>query len=600
VRRLSILTFLVASTVVLGAAPASAQERIGSYDVAIRIEPSGELLITETILYDFGGAERRGIFRDVQTSRIWDPDQAYEQLFPIDVVSVSSPTAPDGYVVEGVPGGKTRIRIGDPDIFITGAHEYEITYRVDGAMTRFDDHDELYWNAIGAEWAASIDAPTVTVDAPAAVTALTCFAGPTGSNLPCDSARARVSTARFSHGTLFPYSGLTVVVAIPPGSVETVGPILEERLTPLNAIGASPATVGGALGLGVLLIGGVGALLWTRGRDVVFRGSQVDQVMGGTPGEEDRVRPGDADAEAPVEFAPPEGLRPGQIGTLIDERANTLDVTATIIDLAVRGYLRIEEISKTWILGKPDWKLVRLTPPGETEEDLLRYERTLLSKLFSTGDEVLLSDLKNTFATSLKAVQDAMYRDVVERGWFRERPDKVRARWVGIGLFALILSGVATFFLATQLRLGLLGVPLVIASLMLVIGASRMAARTAKGTAIVRRVRGFRVVIDKAETHMSRWAEEAGVFTRYLPFAIVFGATEKWAKAFESIGAGQPDTSWYVSSRPFVYHEFASSLDGFAVSTSGTIASTPSGGGGSGFSGGSSGGGGGGGGGGSW
>jgi uncharacterized membrane protein len=140
----------------------------------------------------------------------------------------------------------------------------------------------------------------------------------------------------------------------------------------------------------------------------------------------------------------------------------------------------------------------------------------------------------------------------------------------------------------------------VLASLLLLVGARRMPARTAKGTALVRRVRGFQVVIEKAETHMSRWAEEAGVFTRYLPFAIVLGCTERWAKAFESIGAGQPDTSWYVSSRPFVYHEFASSLDGFTVSTSGTIASTPSGSGGSGFSGGSSGGGGGGGGGGSW
>jgi uncharacterized protein (TIGR04222 family) len=333
---------------------------------------------------------------------------------------------------------------------------------------------------------------------------------------------------------------------------------------------------------------------------VVFRGSQVDQVMGGIPGEEERVGLGDADAEAPVEFAPPEGLRPGQIGTLIDERANTLDVTATIVDLAVRGYVRIEEIPKTWILGKPDWRLVRLTPQAEGDAELLQYERTLLTKLFATGDEVVLSELKNTFATSLHEVQEAMYRDVVKRGWFRQRPDSVRARWIGIGLVALVLSAAATFFLATVLRVGILGVPLLVASLMLLIGANRMPARTAKGTAIVRRIRGFRVVIEKAETHMSRWAEETGVFTRYLPFAIVFGATDRWAKAFESLGAGQPDTSWYVSSRPFIYHEFASSLDGFAVSTSGTIASTPSGSGGSGFSGGSSGGGGGGGGGGSW
>ena len=599
-RRSLTVAALAGAILLLSAPPAAAVERIDAYDVAIEIEASGELLITETIAYDFGDAERRGIFRDVQTRQLWAPDDAYEQVYPVDVVSVSSPTAPDGFVIEEAPGGKTRIRIGDPDVVITGRHVYRITYRIRGGMLRFDDHDELYWDAIGAEWAATIDRPTVTVEAPASVTDLACFAGPAGSNLPCDSARARGSAARFSHASLLPYSGLTVVVALPLGSVDTVGPILEERLTPLNAIGASPATVGGAIGLGVLLIGGVGGLLWTRGRDVVFRGSQVDQVMGGVPGLEERVGLGEADAEAPVEFAPPEGLRPGQVGTLLDERANTLDVTATIVDLAVRGYLRIEEIPKTWILGKPDWKLVRLAPPAKGEGDLLQYEQALLAKLFATGDEVLLSELKNTFAASLREVQEAMYRDVVQRGWFRQRPDTVRARWIAIGVVAVVLSGAATFFLATVLRVGVLGVPLLVASLMLLLGAGRMPARTAQGTAVVRRIRGFRVVIDKAETHMSRWAEEAGVFTRYLPFAIVFGVTEKWANAFESLGAGQPDTSWYVSSRPFVYHEFASSLDGFAVSTSGTIASTPSGSGGSGFSGGSSGGGGGGGGGGSW
>jgi uncharacterized membrane protein len=107
-------------------------------------------------------------------------------------------------------------------------------------------------------------------------------------------------------------------------------------------------------------------------------------------------------------------------------------------------------------------------------------------------------------------------------------------------------------------------------------------------------------VIETAETHMSRWAEQENVFTRYLPFAIVFGCTDKWAKAFEGLALPE-DTSWYVSSHPFLYASFAAQMDGFTVTTSGTIASTPAGSGGSGFGGGgSSGGGGGGGGGGSW
>jgi uncharacterized protein (TIGR04222 family) len=594
-RRALGLAALVAAVVLGTAAPAVAAEAIRRYDVAIEIEPSGDLLIAETIAYDFGADERHGIFRDVPTRLRYD--ETDDRVYPLEVVSVSSPTAPAGYEVEDAGGGKTRIRVGDPDETITGAHTYELVYRIRGALNRFASHDELYWNAIGPDWDVPIDVVRVRVDAPAAIRQVACFTGPVGSNLRCARERARAATATFAHDGLLPYEALTVVVAIPRGTVSAVGPILEERLTVSNAIGASPATVGGAIGLGVVLVGGVGSLLWRRGRDAVFRGSQVDEVMGGTPGEERRVPIGDADAEAPVEFAPPEGLRPGQVGTLLDERANTLDVTATIVDLAVRGHLRIEEIEKTWFLGKPDWQLVRIARP---DDDLLAYERALLSKLFASGEEVLLSGLRNTFAEELRQVQEAMYRDVVAKGWFRERPDRVRARWWVIGALALVASVGATYVLAVHLRVGLLGVPLVLASLLLLIGAGRMPARTAAGTALTRRVRGFRVVIEKAETHMSRWAEEAGVFTRYLPFAIVFGATERWAKAFEDLGAGQPDTSWYVASRPFVYHEFARSLDGFTVATSGTIASTPAGSGSSGFSGGSSGGGGGGGGGGSW
>jgi uncharacterized membrane protein len=158
-----------------------------------------------------------------------------------------------------------------------------------------------------------------------------------------------------------------------------------------------------------------------------------------------------------------------------------------------------------------------------------------------------------------------------------------------------------TFVLARWTHWGLVGIPVIIAGVALALMARWMPARTAKGTAMLRRIRGFRQVIATAETHMSRWAEEENVFTRYLPYAIVFGLTKKWAKAFEDLGI-QPDTSsWYAGSRAFTAVAFADSIDGFAVTTGGTLASTPAASGSSGFGGGGfSGGGGGGGGGGSW
>ena len=98
--------------------------------------------------------------------------------------------------------------------------------------------------------------------------------------------------------------------------------------------------------LGLAAIGGVIALVWGRGRDRRYRGSQVDQVMGNPTGEHQAVPLGEADESAPVEFAPPDDMRPGQMGTLLDEQANVLDVSATLVDLAVRGYLLIQEIPR--------------------------------------------------------------------------------------------------------------------------------------------------------------------------------------------------------------------------------------------------------------
>jgi hypothetical protein len=396
---------------------------------------------------------------------------------------------------------------------------------------------------------------------------------------------------------LDPYEGVTVVVALPKGVVAAPSPLLDERWSFDRAFEASPAKLGAAGGLLALVVAGFGLLVWRTGRDRRFKGSQVDQVMGNPTGEEQAVPLFEGDAEAPVEFEPPDGMRPGQMGTLVDERANTLDVTATIVDLAVRGHLLIQEIPKEGWFGKPDWTLIRLEKPDDA---LVTYERRLLHGLFRDGTEVTISELKNTFAQRLEDVEESMYVDGVNRGWFRVRPDKVRQAWTLRGVVVTIAGGALTFVLARWTHWGLLGIPVLVAGVLLLVGARWMPSRTATGTAMLRRVRGFRRVIETAETHMARWAEKELVFTRFLPFAVVFGCTDRWAKAFADLGI-QPDTTWYVSPRPFVFAEFADSMDGFAITTGGTIASTPSGSGSSGFGGGGfSGGGGGGGGGGSW
>ena len=578
------------------AAAQSGSEVIHSYEVDIEILDTGDLVVTERIDYDFGSALRHGIFRTIPTR--YYLDEVNDRVYRIEDVAVQSPTAPVDVDVSS-EGAFTKIRVGDPDVEISGRHRYTLTYRVEGVLNPFSDHDELYWNAIGDEWQAPIDGVEVTVRAPADIERATCFQGYQGATEPCAQARVRGSTVRFLAGrTLQPYEGLTVVVAIPKGTVPEPTMILDERWSAERAFDLNPWTIAAGVALVGLLGGALARLWWREGRDRRYLGSQIDQVMGTASGESEPVPIGEGDFEAPVEFAPPENVRPGQIGTLLDERANVIDVTATIVDLAGRGFLLIQEIPDEGLFSKTDWTLIRLEK-GESE--LLAYERQLLEALFRDGNEVTVSELKTAFADRLHKVEASLYADAMRQKWFRARPDKVRSRWAIRGVLLLVLGVVLTVALALWTHLGVVGIPVIAAGFALAVMATRMPARTAKGTAMLRRIRGFRRVIATAEQHMARWAEEENVFTRYLPYAIVFGLTKKWAKAFEDLGLAPDTASWYVGTHPFTALAFADSIDGFAVTTGGTLASTPSSSGSSGFGGGGfSGGGGGGGGGGSW
>jgi uncharacterized protein (TIGR04222 family) len=302
--------------------------------------------------------------------------------------------------------------------------------------------------------------------------------------------------------------------------------------------------------------------------------------------------------DGPVQVEPPDGLRPGQVGTLVDERANPLDVTATVVDLAVRGYLRIEEIEKEGWFGKPDWRLVKLKDDG----GLQRYEEILHNSLFAGGDVVLLSELKNTFASKLKKVQDALYVDAMHKGWFTRSPQATRARWLFLGVCVVAVGVALTIAAAINTSWGLVPMPIVLGGLLLMALSGRMPHRTPAGTGALIRTLGFKQFNDESERDRARFAEQQHLFTEYLPYAVVFGATEKWAKAFAGLDGELPDqSSWYVSNHPFTFVAFSHSMDSFATTSAGTIASTPSGSGTSGFGGGGfSGGGGGGGGGGSW
>lgn len=595
---LAVVVFAACVATVFAAAPASAglSERIVDYRSDVTIEPDGTIEVHETIVYDFGVVPKHGIFRIIPVRTAVSPKEGYDRVYPLDVVSVSgSADTPAQYTVEE-DGDNERIKIGDPDRTITGEHTYDIVYRVRGAINAFADHDELYWNAVGNDWPVPIEKATAMVHAPADITQVACFSGAFGATLACDTATSTGATAEFSKASLNPYESMTFVIALPKGAITpSPTPIFEERFNFASAFRVTSATGGVSGGLLAVLAGIVIFLVWKFGRDRRYAGSAVEAAYGKDGGPE--VSAPAREAETPVEFEPPEGLRPGELGTLIDFDAGTLDVTATIIDLAVRGYLKIEEVEKEWYQFKHDWMLTKV----EQDEPLRQYERSLYDGLFTSGDEVKLSDLKNTFAARMGKVREQLMDDAMSNGWFSRKPGTVKVLWSLLGIFVLVGGVALTILLAIETHAALLGVPVIVAGILLLIASRWMPKRTAKGYAVLRHTLGFKRFIDESEKHRAQFAERANIFSEYLPYAVVFGATEKWAKAFEGLATDVDTSSWYVSQHAFNYAVFSSAIDGFATTSAGTLTSSPASSGSSGFSGGGfSGGGGGGGGGGSW
>lgn len=595
----ALLALAVTLLVLPLAAPALAEETIPSYDVAIDVRPDGSLHVREEIDYDFGSAQRHGIYRTIPVR--YPVDDTYDRVIEIGGLRVVSTTGAPSGVETSEEGGSLVIRVGDPDRTVSGRQTYVLDYDVRGAMNSFSDYEEVYWNAIGPEWEAPIDRGSVRVTVPVDGAAALCFAGPAGSAASADSLVRQGRTVTCTEEALPPYSGLTVSVAVPPGSVDVPPPILQERFSVARAFAVTWWSAAAALAILLGSLGGLAYLLWSRGRDRRYRG----QVPGlhPMPGQatDDEPLPLFADPSGPVEFAPPDDLRPGLVGTLVDEQANPLDVTATIVDLAVRGYLHIEELPREGLFRSRDWVFRQVRP---ADQHCLGYERTLLAAIFDDRTEVRVSELKRTFVSDLHKVQKQLYDETVSRRWFLRSPQTVRTAWLVLGVAGVALAVGLTVLLARYTHLGLLGVAAVLGSVGLVVASRWMPARTPTGSAELARVLGFRRYLATAEAEQLRFEERTDVFSRFLPYAIVFGETERWARAFASLGAAQggaaPTLAWYSGPSGWDFGHFGDSMRSFSDTTVGAITTSAASGGSGSSGGGFSGGGFGGGGGGSW
>ncbi|HLS73538.1 MAG TPA: DUF2207 domain-containing protein, partial [Actinomycetaceae bacterium] len=353
-----------------------------------------------------------------------------------------------------------------------------------------------------------------------------------------------------------------------------------------------------------------------RGRDEHY----PDLPPGVLPhaGTEPRVEQLATEPAVAVRFTPPDGLRPAEVGALDTKGTTTTHVTATIIDLAVRGFLRLEEAGTNWRGRVNDWTLVA-TPPDASAGELRDYERTLLERIFRGRAQVRLSQLRNTFAGTTRLVRRQLGSGLHAAGLVA-RPLTAGGSVSPLAfLLPLVFGSVFLFVGFTVVSvivgrstglLGLIAVLLIIAfAVTRAVTRRARYPRTAAGRALHEQSRGFELYLSTAEAHQLRFEEGEDIFSRYLPYAIVYDVAERWAEIFaqlEAQGVRVQRPTWYDSPHGFhagSFRSLGSSLSSFSSTAGTALTSTPGssgssgsrsgGGGGGGFSGGGGGGGGG-------
>lgn len=294
----------------------------------------------------------------------------------------------------------------------------------------------------------------------------------------------------------------------------------------------------------LLLVLGLAALVggWLlKRRGVSLRGDRV--YAGLTPGlipvaggsaSVVPVAGGEYAGEIAVAFTPPRDVAPGVGGVIVDNVPEARDVTATVLDLAVRGWLTVGAVEADQ--GRRDWELTKREQ--EPNDTLRPFERRLYDELFRTGPVTTLAGVANRSDRPLARTREDLQSAAWGQGWYEHvgAPSYVRA--------AIVVAAVVVAWLMLQTGsvLGLLGAVLVVVGAVLAFqGFKAKVVRSADGTAARIQLLGFRKYLATAEADQFGFEEAAGIFSRYLPWAIVFGVAEHWAKVFADIATAARD-----------------------------------------------------------
>src|SRR6266550_1724938 len=419
---------------------------IEKFDARIRVNRDASIDVTESITARFVGSWN-GLYRTIPVK--YRTPQGLNWTLGVSLQSAQDDAGRSLRTETSRQGANIKYKV-----WIPGAANADRTlllrYHATNGLRFFDEHDELYWNITGDEWEVPIRAATAEVDLPPGTPGVRAIAfnGVYGSTARDATVTIDGNIVRIAMPHSLGYhEGLTAVVGWDKGVV--TAPTVAARTA--QAVRSNWP----------LLIP-IPVLLFAFAR---WRRSGADP----------RQRP------IAVQYEPPADMTPAEAGTLLDNSADMRDITATLVDLAVRGYLRIEEQQNPKLFGLfgggTSYTLHRL----KTSEGLALHEEAVFSGIFSErGDVVSLDELKDQFYKLLPVIRDAVFDGLTATGYYRSRPDKVRQKWMGLGVTVGLVVGIGGVYLSKVLLFT--PVPFIVAgvvsALILIVFAQIMPART--------------------------------------------------------------------------------------------------------------------------
>lgn len=558
--------------------PALAQYfTINRFHSDIMIHEDSSISITESIDVEFH-QPRHGIYREIPFK--YRDEFGKVITTPTKVLSVEDRSGnPWKYQVKKT-GPTIYIRIGDPKRYVRGKQTYVITYKVENVILFLEDHDELYWNVTGHYWKAPMKEASATVYLATKNKSknlmITGFEGVYGSKEECNYESYDHTGKFFTKRSLQVGEGLTLVFGWDKGLVNP--PPSWKRF--LWAIHLDENWV---FLLPIFSFFYMINRWYRKGRDPRVRESVT------------------------VMYEPPKfdniPLTPAEVGTLIDEKIDPRDLTSTIVGLAVKGYLQIEEKKKEgWVFDQMDYDLIRVKEP---DAHLTPFEQELMGRLFSFSPSRLsISSLKNKFYTNLPALKKALYGELIRKRYFLSDPERVRNSYRIAGVLIAVFGTFALAFLSPNF-MGRSVVACLLAGVPVFFIGNFMPSKTRAGALAYMETLGFQEFMRRAEKDRLERMGDKNLFSKFLPYAMALDVVDNWAEAFEGIYQEPP--TWYIAPtglRRFSPNAFTHSIHSMTSNLSSVMFSAPrgsGGGGGGGLRGGGfSGGGFGGGGGGSW